>query len=447
MRTMKKILWLLSCVFAVSPATAAQVHSILKLTSSPQNLMIRHDQHDGIYMVWVTTDATGSSLWLQQANFRGRVRWRDAGRVIRKTAATIEMPQIAANEEGVSLLWRETQGGESELWWQHFDARGHGLQQHIRSGPMLGKMALVSEKTFDRLYWQERGADHCDLAYATVHYPRAGAFVSPVKVMTSQPQCDMDPVAISDREEGVILAWHSQVNDTCQLLAQYVNAEDRAMWEAPGIALTSRCRQPEITALTLTPSHQIEVVWKNHSGMGDEWRAQNIDIGGQRLWSEDGMYLADDANDQAHASVSLDGLGGIFMAWEGAHAESPKIYAQQWDPKGRPLWGEGGQPVVLERPGVQLKPVAVAREQGGYVFWRDSYSPPWSLYAQRMEGEGHRKWPGGIRLSALDIENDPLVAVSTSHGSILLIWLDTSPEEQRWEVKTLLVSAESHSIW
>ena len=37
-------------------------------------------------------------------------------------------------------MWRENQGTQSLLWWHHIDAHGHAVGQHLRSGPIQGRM-------------------------------------------------------------------------------------------------------------------------------------------------------------------------------------------------------------------------------------------------------------------------------------------------------------------
>src|SRR5579872_2338065 len=152
-------------LFNATQVWAAQVHTVLHLPATPEEIVIRSDQQDGFYVLWTSTDSGHYSLRLQEVNFRGRRRWDEPGRLVAVSTAGIEALQLAATTDGVSMIWRENREPDPVLMWDHLDNHGHQANQQIRSSALQGRMALVSEKKFDRLIWQERNGAHCDLDY------------------------------------------------------------------------------------------------------------------------------------------------------------------------------------------------------------------------------------------------------------------------------------------
>ncbi len=146
-----------------------------------------------------------------------------------------------------------------------------------------------------------------------------------------------------------------------------------------------------------------------------------------------------------------DGLGGVIAAWEDSRnsefgscgaAANCDIFAQRVSPGGLTLWASGGL-AVETAPGLQTLPLIGPDGAGGAtVAWLDCRVAPQrdacisgsDIYAQRVDGAGEKRWPGGAlpvsraagnQGEAPGVPPEQLMALAPDQmGGAIVVWPD-----------------------
>jgi len=161
-------------------------------------------------------------------------------------------------------------------------------------------------------------------------------------------------------------------------------------------------------------------------------------------WPDGGKAIAFGPASQYHLSLSADGIGGVYLAWEDYRADdSGDIYATRITSDGFVAkgWTPGGEP-VSGGPGEQVIPTIAATVDGAFISWQDRQSGVRELYLQRVNGNGEpgNGWPkGGMVLEAAEPPVSSPRLVSASSKTIAL-WRHEGSKGQ--DLMALPVTAE-----
>jgi hypothetical protein len=113
----------------------------------------------------------------------------------------------------------------------------------------------------------------------------------------------------------------------------YFDSGGQAVWDDAGISLADTGR-PQIQDARFSRRRELVVVWKEALSAGDEWRAQALDSSGQRLWSESGVLLREAAADSVQTQLAIGDDGRITLFWEESCARGPCVHVKRWSPRG-----------------------------------------------------------------------------------------------------------------
>lgn len=134
-----------------------------------------------------------------------------------------------------------------------------------------------------------------------------------------------------------------------------------------------------------------------------------------------------------YPSLSVNGVGGVFLSWWDHRNGNWDIYAQNVNSAGAVLWAANGLPLCTA-PGDQDLPEMVPDDVGGaIVTWRDKRTAgSFGVYAQRVNGSGVTRWtPNGATVCTVNVpglvltqEFNPMIVKDTQGGAIIA-WFDS----------------------
>lgn len=179
-----------------------------------------------------------------------------------------------------------------------------------------------------------------------------------------------------------------------------------------------------------------------------------LQVGSALAWEHGATPLsATRGNQWGFRSVS-DGSGGIIAVWEdqrNGKTFSDDVYAQRISADGQTLWGRDGV-AVCTADHEQLHPRLVGDGAGGVIIiWLDrrsgNASSVWSVYAQRIDTDGHAAWtPGGV-LVAETAENwyDSANLIEDGNGGAIVLWGDTRSGQR--DIYAQKITSNGSAAW
>ena len=157
-----------------------------------------------------------------------------------------------------------------------------------------------------------------------------------------------------------------------------------------------------------------------------------MDASGNMLWTENGVQLANDINNQDQLRMAVDNNGGAFFTWmDGRGEDNPvwsgaDIYLEHVNPDGNITFGGSGIPIDQDS-GPQKDPLIKCNSSGeSYVIWADlkdgaNISVDLQIVTTAgplLENNGQEVWYG--------VDGNALLSnsINLSSGKYLVAWED-----------------------
>jgi len=192
--------------------------------------------------------------------------------------------------------------------------------------------------------------------------------------------------------------------------------------------------------------------------------AQRVDMNGNRLWGA-AVQVAVTEWLKFEPAIVADGSGGAIVAWAegrdgycgaGFKAECD-IYAQRLSPSGARLWGKSGVPVTLAPANQGVAGISMTSDGhgGAYIAWEDARPDCCKVYAQHILADGSPAWEtDGIRLSpeptiVFGPMAGPPQTASDGMGGVIVVWLENQmdPEVGPPPVTVQRIDADGDMLW
>jgi hypothetical protein len=201
-----------------------------------------------------------------------------------------------------------------------------------------------------------------------------------------------------DESGGCYVAWEDYRSGgvgTSDLYVQHFSSSGTALWTANGIAVCNAAGRQTGQAMDVDGAGGAIVAWMDYRGADIDLYVQRVDGSGTSLWTPNGEPLCTAASDQGAISMTADGSGGVFAAWEDyrTSANGADVYAQHLNSSGTALWAAGGSPVSVGAGNQDQPKVALDGTGGLLVAWAaDHIGNTASVAAQRLDGTGSPLW-------------------------------------------------------
>jgi len=271
------------------------------------------------------------------------------------------------------------------------------------------------------VYLQRLDANGCEL------WPHNGVLVAD-RSFTSNQCYGLD----IDTAGNALLAFRDDRSGPDQITANKVSPDGTLLWGDAGIQMPSSgplVAQPKIAAASDGNS---VVAWV----FGDDMMLQRLDQDGSFLWDEPvtlddpdgGIFWMNDLHGADDGSVILSMRRDGPMYWDPKH-----IWAQKFDPDGKPLWGSTPL-VVFDGGSIQFGnfPGFIPDGLGGAVFsWYNT--TPLQCHVQHVSAAGEELFPHNGALAstvAWRKRTNPSPAYNPDTDQTFLFWVEQWVDDQ-----------------
>jgi len=349
-------------------------------------------------------------IWVQKVDATGRCLWGSGNVRIADGVHGLKVESDGAN--GIILTWSD---GNKNLNFQRIDSQGN----------VLWKIdSLVNTQFFDidvdksgniLVVWEDKGFN----IFVQKLHPSGKTTWSTGGVPISESRLGVgSSKVVSDGAGGAIVAWISGIRNkdgvgiaSQELYAQRVDATGNIMWPPDGVPVS-------VATPGGRPVFSIEprIISDASSGAVILWRemlsiyAQKIDVGGNALWTTNGVQIWNGMGAQGSASFSVvgDNAGGVIVVWcytpPGSSTDNNMVVrAQRVTRDGQKAWDNDGLALSNSSPGFSFLPLISQDGHGGIIAaWaagKNVHNASLS-YVQKINAEGRVVWgENGIRLT------------------------------------------------
>lgn len=332
------------------------------------------DGAGGAIVLWEGKD---NQVYAQRVSADGASLWGVAGIAIGSIEAAYRgMPMASDGSGGAVFLWEDSSSGGISIYAQRVSREG-------------------------KLLWGESG----------IRVTAAGEI--------ERPQL------INDGTGSFIIAWAVISIDNGfdeNIYAQKLDADGHPLWGESGVPVCDNPGRQSAPQLTADGSGGGIIVWSDsRNAINGAVFAQRVSFAGELLWEEGGVRLSDISDDyfrsvnrEIHITgVTGDGSGNSMVIWGGsiipANRWGERVYAQKLGPDGQRLWSEAEVEVYKNPPFRAIGYSSVISDgAGGFIIGSRvsegmQVSNTDSVYVQRVDSGGSRKWGGG----GLEIQRVP----------------------------------------
>ncbi len=243
-----------------------------------------------------------------------------------------------------------------------------------------------------------------------------------------------DPAATSDGAGGALFAWgDNRCTGFQNVYVRRVAAAGvaAAAWPANGVPMAPTTTNQLTPSITSDGAGGAFVAWQDFRGVDADIYLQHVTSAGAIAagWPAGGFAVAAVSGVQTAPVVSGDGTGGVFVVWQDRRSGNDDIYAQHVTAAGALAsgWIANGL-VVCNASGDQRAPsLDIDGSNGFVVAWQDQRAGNWDVYATRVQGDGTIVLGWSANGNALSIASGDQTAVKIvrdGFGGLLAAWQD-----------------------
>lgn len=264
------------------------------------------------------------------------------------------------------------------------------------------------------------------------------------------------PDAASDGSNGVIVVWQDyRSGSDWDIYAQRLDANGVKMWADTGVPICRIGGVQSAVQVVGDGAGGAYIIWEDRrtGANGVDIYAQYISSTGSIGYDVNGVAIGSGTRDQETASITADGRGNAFVAFEDNRpsntATRPDIYMNYLTPAGR-QWGTGR--AVITQSGQQRRPKLIEDGSGGSLLaWENNLGVPASIWATRVSSGGSVQWG----TQGATIFRGSLPAIVSRHVSLardgsqfLFAWEVTNVDASKGQdILASRVGSDSTKLW
>jgi hypothetical protein len=366
------------------------------------------DESGGAFLVWLDNPwLPDNTVRTQHIDGQGKLLWGEEGEQI--AFGTFAMPYAVGDDNGgILIVWEDNDyqnitklSSDGTTVWKLENFTTRSMLGIIKDGS--GGAILALSDSGDRICVQRVSSDGILL------WGEGGAFIG----TTTD---DYSNVSIAeDGLNGAVVVWHELNDSDVTIRAQLLSSEGKNLWVSSGVAVTSMTdAQGSNNYVIADDMGNFFIAWDTGSATFDtDVYIQKLDKDGNPVWDDGGMLACQDqadeslspANMQSQPLIVVDGTGGVIVTWhDRRRIKNREIFAQRFSADGEMLWDENGvwvwdipEDYIGTTSGILSSSITSDGDGGAVVVWTgygDSYSGNSVIYAQRLNRDGQRMWPG-----------------------------------------------------
>ncbi|MCG3117956.1 MAG: hypothetical protein ALAOOOJD_00081 [bacterium] len=336
-------------------AAGVEVNRATGKQSEPQAVS---DGEGGAFVLWREFKTGNEDIAVQRLDGDGKIQLDAAGKVVAQGLANQTLGAVQATHDGGFVaIWSDNSAGLARIAARRFDAKANPLwlapayMTTIRS-TQTAPAAYYDGRGNTFVVWSDDRNRHEDLFAQKIDaagLPQWGLLgVTICKAANDQTNAQM----IGDGSGGIFVAWEDRRSGKMDIYAQAAETNGQIRWQSDGVGIavvTQEQTQPQIVS---DGSGGLICVWTDERNAGTNIVAQRLDKNGKAQWEANGLFITPEGGTKESPAIlsqpgSLLGLNGSFIAWEDSRRGNQDIFAQA-------LNGDGGlvnvPPVILSSP-------------------------------------------------------------------------------------------------
>ena len=397
---------------------------------------------DEVFIVWLDSRDGRSKIYAQKYDFEGNSLWNEDVEVVDNTENNLfgQIIICPASDDGFILVWGKQIWFDANMIANKVDRDGNVLWG--AEGITLGEYYIgfkletiyniipTDDGGFSVVFFKQGFGEQADLYAKRVlsdgstapGWEEEGNLIREDVSVSEDINGDYETYSCSDGANGLIVSWLIYGGgNSYNAYAQHIDSSGDLMWGVGGVDVFDHTSIYSITKLAKDGSGGAFFVSNDYNGL----RMQRLDEAGSRLWTDSGLPLCMQPDDQKDVVIKYDGQGGFIAAWEDErNSNQEDIYCQRVDADGSKLWGADDLPLST-LTGNQYNVQIDADGEGGLAaIWRHFVSgglSAYDVYVQAVSAEGQIYWQNnGILLSAGTGDNAfPMGVISTDAGEAM----------------------------
>lgn len=244
-----------------------------------------------------------------------------------------------------------------------------------------------------------------------------------------------EPIAISDGRSGVIIVWEDQRNSGSQtqrdIFVQRFDSLGFAQWgDSNGLPIAVLPVSERYYDICSDEKGGAFIVWEEYSSnfVQSRIRAQRVNINGDKMWGDSGIYITNEGNKQLRPKITGDNNGGFFIAYESSELVSSEVElkANRIDSLGNKHWGNGVFFCTAETNQSDLV-VTTSADDMLIVTWRDfrNIYTESDIYIQKLSPSGTPLWQtDGIQVCNERFSQEYQEVFPDNSGGAFISWCD-----------------------
>ena len=298
------------------------------------------------------------------------------------------------------------------------------------------------------VFMYQYGVDDKDLYAQRVSGSGVRLWPAGGRIISNENNEQQDGRCVSDGAGGAIIVWEDSRYGPQDTYAQRVGGDGICQWADDGIPISLAAGNARGQEIATDGSGGAIMVWQD-SRLGD-WDifAQRVDPDGEVYWAENGIAICSESDMQIDPRIASDGAHGGIILWEDWRDgyENSCLYAQKVNPGGNVMWDASGELVCVIGAAWSDYEVIPDGSGGAIVVWVKEHDSDYSIYAQRIDGNGDVIW-GADGIVAADMIGTPggPKIVSDGMGGAIITWMNRNIIP--WEVYAQRFDENGNALW
>jgi hypothetical protein len=434
--------FLLAAIVAAHPAAAAWPHdpnngnvAVCTAVGEQSQPVSCADGAGGVFVTWSEwRNGANSDIYAQRISTAGLPLWTADG--IAVCAATSEQlyPTVVPDGVGGAIIsWQDFRGGSDRIYAQRISAAGAALWTAngvAVSGPATAQnpQTVPDGAGGAIVTWQDYRGGGADLYAQRVNAAGVSQWTANGVPVCTDASWQYGPVVAPDGTGGVLVSWYDTRLGTFDpdIYAQRISSGGVPAWLVNGVALCTEGHAQSDPRIVSDGSGGAIISWNDTRAIASDIYAQRVSAVGVTQWTANGVAACTAVNNQLHATLASDGVGGVIITWEDfRNGGTYAIYAQCVSATGVLQWAVDGV-ALSPASGTQIYPAITSDGAvGAIVTWFDFRDgKDWDIYAQHINATGVLQWTaaGAALCKAIGAQQYPSIAADAAGGAIITWW-------------------------
>ncbi|RME01713.1 MAG: hypothetical protein D6814_00970, partial [Calditrichaeota bacterium] len=356
------------------------------------------DGEGGFYVAWLEKAAVGSELFIQRFLKSGDTAWLQPVQLGKSNRVFLNPHIVNDLGTGVYVAWDEAVilnnnviSANTDIMAQHLDAEGNkkwpegGVE--IATGAILQHLDDVEALPEGlAVAWTEKNQVRfqiLSIKEGKAIVDNGGIQPAPVTGLQSRPRLQR---RVSSSESSVFMVWIEGKN----LRGQRFSATGEKLWSKEGIEIAQGSDSRLGHEIIDSGGGDLLVVWQENQGgdLGIDLRAQRIGKSGRKFWGNKGSLIIEFKGNQSNAKISPDFNEGFYCVWEDERDGEKDIYAQHINRSGKKKWDKNGIPVSTYTGAQAGLRLLTFSEQKVLATWVDTRAGNADIFGQFLLASG-----------------------------------------------------------